>query len=388
MTTAESGEGDRVARLAERAHAVGQVGFDTEFLPESRYRPLLCLVQVIVGDEIVVLDPIAGFDHQPLLSVFADPKVEVVVHAGRQDVAILRREWGATFTNLFDTQVAAGFAGLSAQAGYTNLLQELLGISLKKSASFTRWNARPLTAEQLQYAREDVEHLLELARMIKGRLHVNGRVEWALEECVDIANSSDERDPYDVWRRLPRVNGLRPAERAIVRELAAWRERTAASENRPVGSILRDPTVVELAKRQPARRSELDEIRGMGPDVVRRRGDQIIAVIAAAQTAAPIEREASSRVAVEPSDGSTIALAEALVRARAGEAKLAYELVASRADLTPIVVSARRGDPEPDVRTLRGWRRDLVGAELLELLAGRRELRVGADGRVEVVQQL
>ncbi|HWM09169.1 MAG TPA: HRDC domain-containing protein, partial [Solirubrobacteraceae bacterium] len=238
--------------IAERARAEGRLGLDTEFLPEGRYRPLLCLVQVVVGEEVWVLDPLAGFETGPLASVLADPAVEIVVHAGRQDVAILRREWHTDVTTVFDTQVAAGFAGFSAQAGYNGLLHDVLRIRLPKTASFTRWDARPLTDEQLRYARGDVEHLLPLADDIRARLERTGRVDWAREECVAIALASDERDPDEVWRRLPRATGLDARERAVARELAGWRERTAERENRPVGAVLRDPTVVELAKRTPA----------------------------------------------------------------------------------------------------------------------------------------
>src|SRR3954468_24591940 len=378
-----SGQPD-VSAIAERARAAGRLGLDTEFMPEGRYRPLLCLVQISAGGEGDVLDPLAGFDPAPLAAVLADPEVEVVVHAGRQDVAILRREWSIEFTNVFDTQVAAGFAGSSAQAGYNGLLHDVLRIRLPKTASFTRWDARPLTDEQLRYARGDVEHLLELADEIRRRLEERGRLEWAKEECRAIAAATDERDALEVWRRLPRGGGRSGAERAVVRELAAWRERTAAREDRPVGAVLRDPTVVELAKRHPTGRRDLAQIRGVNPDVVRRRGDDIVKAIEAGLGAAPVQVDESDRLASEPQDGPVIALAEALVRARAQEAGLAYELIAARADLAPIVVSARRGDEEPDVRTLRGWRRELVGAELLELLAGRRVLSVGPGGRIDV----
>jgi ribonuclease D len=374
-------DAEAIARLAREA---GRLGLDTEFMPEGRYRPLLCLVQVAAGGAVDVLDPLAGFDPVPLAAVLADPAVEVVVHAGRQDVAILRREWSVDVTNVFDTQVAAGFAGSSAQAGYSGLLHDVLRIRVPKTASFTRWDARPLTEEQLRYARGDVEHLLALADEIRRRLEARDRLAWAREECRAIANATDERDPEAVWRRLPRATGLDPRERAVARELAAWRERTAAQEDRPVGAVLRDPTVVELAKRQPAARTELSQIRGLNPDVVRRRGEDIIAAIARGRAAEAIRLDDAERLATEPQDGPVVALAEALVRARAQEEGLAYELIAARADLAPIVVAARRGDPEPDVRTLRGWRRELVGAELLELLAGRRHLGVGAHGRIAV----
>ena len=372
-------------RLGARAREERRIGIDTEFMPEGRYRPLLCLVQVSVGDEIVVLDPLrdALGDPAPLAAVLADPEIEVVLHAGRQDVAILRRVWSTTFANVFDTQVAAGFAGFSAQAGYTGLLHDVLKIRLAKSASFTRWDARPLTPEQLRYAREDVEHLMPLADELQRRLSQRGRLEWAREECAAIAESSDERVPEEAWRRLPRVAGLDARGRAIARELAAWRERTAAAEDRPVGSVVRDPTLVELAKRAPTSNRELGQIRGAGPDVVRRRARDILEAVERGREAPPVRLDEGDRLATEAIDGPTIALAEALVRTRAQEAGLAYELIAARADLAPIVVAARRALPEPDVRTLRGWRRELVGAELLELLAGRRKLGV-VNGRVDV----
>src|SRR5689334_18979757 len=374
-----------VDRLAEMARAQGRLGLDTEFMPEGRYRPLLCLVQIVVGEHVEVLDPLTStFDPEPLAEVLADPAIEIVLHAGRQDVAILRREWKTTFTNVFDTQVAAGFAGFSAQAGYNGLLHDVLRIRLPKTASFTRWDARPLTEEQLAYARGDVEHLMALADDIQARLVERGRLDWAREECVAIAEATDERDPLEVWRRLPRVSGLDPRERAVARELAAWRERTAAREDRPVGAILRDPTVVELAKRQPLGRRELSQIRGITPDVVRRGGEDVVQAIERGRRGEPIRLEEGDRSPTEAVDGPTIALAESLVRTRAQEAGLAYELIAARADLAPVVVAARRGLDEPDVRTLRGWRRELVGCELLDLLKGRRHLGVGRGGRVEV----
>jgi len=372
-------------RLAARARDDGRLGIDTEFMPEGRYRPLLCLVQVCVGEEVVVLDPLQDQlgDPRPLSAVLADPAIEVVLHAGRQDVAILRRAWSTTFANVFDTQVAAGFAGFSAQAGYTGLLHDVLKIRLAKSASFTRWDVRPLTPEQLHYAREDVEHLLPLADELQRRLSERERLEWAREECLAIAEATDERAPEDAWRRLPRITGLDSRGRALARELAAWRERVAAAEDRPVGSVVRDPTLVELAKRAPRNTHELGQIRGAGPDVIRRRARDILAAVQRGRAAPPIRLDDLDRLATDSIDGPTIALAEALVRARAQQAGLAYELIAARADLAPIVVAARRSRPEPDVRTLRGWRRELVGAELLELLAGKRRLGV-VNGQVDV----
>ena len=193
--------------------------------------------------------------------------------------------------------------------------------------------------------------------------------------------ASDERDPDEVWRRLPRVNGLDSRSRAVARELAAWRERTAERENRPVGAVVRDPTVVELAKRTPASRKELAQIRGVNPDVVRRRGDDMLAAIERGRAAEPLRLDEAERLAAEPQDGPVIALAEALVRARAQEAGLAYELIAARADLAPIVAAAprraRAGRPHASRLAPRAGRRRAARA------AGRPPAAVGRPGRAD-----
>jgi ribonuclease D len=379
-----------VSDLAERARATGRLGIDTEFMGEGRYRPLLCLVQVAVeteagGVRVEVLDPLEDtFDPGPLAEALADPEVEVIMHAGRQDVALLRRVWSTEVTSIFDTQVAAGFAGRRAQLGYEALLSELLGVRLRKSASFTRWDARPLSEEQVAYAREDVLHLLELTDALQRELSERGRLEWACEECRGLEEVSDERDLDSIFARLPRVNALDPAQRAVARELVEWRENVAREGDRPVPSVLPDAALVEIAKRRPQSLDRLAQIRGLNESTLRRRGQAIVAAVARGREREPIPVDGVRPPPPDPADAPLIALSEALVRARASEAELAYELLAARADLQRIVTALREAQDEPDVRTLQGWRRALVGEELLELLAGRRSLRIGPGRRIEV----
>jgi ribonuclease D len=381
---------DTVAQLAERARATGRLGIDTEFMGEGRYRSLLCLVQVAVEEEdgsvrVEVLDPIEDrFDPTPLAEVLADPAIEVVLHAGRQDVALLRRVWGTDMRNIFDTQVAAGFAGRRAQLGYEALLHELTGVRLRKSASFTRWDARPLSEEQVRYAREDVLHLLQLADALQRQLSDLGRLGWAREECRALEDVSDERDIEAIFGRLPRINSLDPAQRAVARELVEWREDVARESDRPVPSILADAGLVEVAKRRPANMERLAQIRGLNEGTLRRRGQAILAAVERGRRRGPIPAEGARQPPPDPSDAPLIALSEALIRARAAEAELAYELLAARADIQRIVTAMHDGGEAADVRTLQGWRRELVGAELLELLNGRRSLRIGPNGRIEV----
>jgi ribonuclease D len=381
-----------IERLAADARTAGRLGLDTEFMTEGRYHPLLCLVQVSVDDaraeggvRVELLDPLAdGLDPAPLAAVLADPELETILHAARQDVAILRRVWQTDVRGVWDTQVAAGFAGFSAQAGYTNLLGEALGVRLPKSAGFTRWDVRPLTEEQLDYARGDVRYLLSLADDLARRLEDKGRLEWVRDECRPLEESTERRDPEEAWRRLPRVNQLSGQSRAVVRELAAWREATAAREDRPVASVLADAPLVEAARRHPHDEKGLGRIRGLHPPILRRRGAELLAAIARGLEAEPIPKDPDAGIGLEPGDAPVIALAEALLRQRAIEAGLAYELLASRAELNRVVAGVRRGREEPDVRMLEGWRRELAGEEVLELLAGRRSVSVDPVGRLRV----
>jgi len=379
-----------VAALAEHARATGRLGIDTEFMGEGRYRTLLCLVQAAAmtpeGEVVIeVLDPLDDtLDPSPLATVLADPAVENVMHAGRQDVALLRRAWQTDITNLFDTQLAAGFAGLRAQLGYEALLHELLDVRLKKSASFTRWDARPLSPEQIDYARDDVRHILQAATALQERLLARGRLEWAREECIALASATDERDPDNIFARLPRVNSLDPKLRAIARELVEWREETALAQDRPIPSVLSDAGLVEVAKRRPSEMRQLEQIRGINESTLRRRGRAILEAVERGRSRPPIPVEGERPAQPDALDAPVIALAEALVRTRALEEELAYELIAARADLQRIVLAIRDGRPPPEVRTLQGWRRAVVGDELLELLDGKRALTVGPDRHVAV----
>jgi ribonuclease D len=393
-----------LAELAELARADGRIALDTEFMGEGRYRTLLCLVQIAVthaddSQRIELIDPL---EHdaasstppqpsfadwgEPLAGVLSDPAVEVIVHAGRQDIALLRRALVCEVRSVFDTQVAAGFMGMPAQCSYETLLNQVLGMRVAKSASFTRWDARPLTDEQRSYAREDVEHLIELTSEIERRLTKLGRLEWAREECQFLERVSDERDLDVVFERLPRIRGLSTQGQGVARELVQWRERTASERDRPVQSVLGDNALVEIAKRQPTSARKLEEIRGVPQGSLRRGADQVLTAIEQGQSREQQPLKGGPRPALpQPEDAPLIALSEALVRSRAREADLAYELLAARADLQAIVVGERTGQ-QADVRTLRGWRRELVGDELLDLLHGRLSLAV-EDSRIRVTRK-
>ncbi len=381
------------SELAERARQHARVAIDTEFVSERRYQALLCLVQVAVPDPEApdgvrtdVLDPLGDepFDPAPLAAVLADPAVEVVMHAGRQDVGLLRRSWETEVTNVFDTQVAAGFLGYGNQEGYESLVRKVMGVKLRGSEGFTRWDKRPLTAQQLSYAADDARLLLALGEQLEERLAEEGRVEWAREESRSLEDASDVRDADRSYDRLPRIGRLEPESRAVARELAEWREEAARSMDRPPSFVLPDQALVELARRRPRDRAGLEQIRGLPQQTLQRRGDKLLASIERGASRAP-PPPPPQPPARDSRDAPLVSLAQALVRHRSMESGVAVELIATQAELSSLVAALRRGEDGAGLRVASGWRGELVGQELAELVAGRRQLGVGPDGRLSVV---
>jgi ribonuclease D len=371
-----------VEELAELAREHGRLGLDTEFVSERRYRPLLCLVQVVVGDRIEILDPLGDLDPSPLAALLADPEIEIVLHAGRQDVALLKRSWQTEMTNVFDTQIAAGFAGYGAQSGYDSLVRALLGVSAKGTEGFSKWDRRPLTAEQIVYARADVEHLLPMADALQEKLRHSGRFEWAREECRALERATDERTPEESFARLPRVRRLGKRQRAVALVLVEWRQRLAEEIDRPPSSILPDHVLVEVARRQPDSRKALEEVRGMPGQTLQRWHRELVDAVASGLDA-PEAPDLPEIEQGDSSDAPLIALGQALVRQRAIEEKVAVDLVSTQSDIAAVVGSLRRDNGMPEVRTLQGWRRELVGDELVRLLSGQSVVRV-VDRRLSV----
>jgi ribonuclease D len=364
-----------VEELAGLAREHGRLGLDTEFVSERRYRPLLCLVQVVVGDRIEILDPLEALDPAPLAAVLADPEVEVVLHAGRQDVALLKRTLQTEVNNIFDTQIAAGFAGYGAQSGYDSLVRSLLGVAAKGAEGFSRWDRRPLTPEQITYARADVEHLLPMADALQEKLRASGRLEWAREECRNLERASDERTPAEMFARLPRVRRLGKRQRAVALTLVEWRQALAEEVDRPPSSILPDHVLVEAARRQPDTRKALEEVRGMPGQTLQRWHRELLDAVARGREA-PEAPDLPDIETGDSSDAPLIALGQALVRQRAIEEKVAVDLVSTQSDIAAVVGALRRDNGEPEVRTLQGWRRELVGDELVKLLSGECVVRV------------
>ena len=362
-----------VAMVAERSREAGEIGLDTEFMRERTYRARLCLVQLATPDEIFILDPLEEEDLSPIAAVVADPSVEIVVHAGRQDFEIFFERYGAIPTRVFDVQLAAAFAGLGASLPYGRLVHEVTGSKLKKGESYTDWCRRPLTSEQLVYAADDVRYLLEVARELKRRLGEQGRGEWVTEELKSLETpDAFETDLDEIYKRVAGRGSLTGKQLAVLRSVARWRESEAQRRDTPRGWIVKDPTLIEIARKGPTTIEALTRIRGLNPREAERFGPAILEAIRnglegeeiKTPKAAPRSAQIRARVLSGPSD--------AIVRSRCEAANLATELVATRGELEALLTDVSAGIPDlARHRLMQGWRRELAGDYVVAFAEGR-----------------
>jgi ribonuclease D len=364
--------------LAGRLREAGRFAFDTEFVSEETYEPVLCLVQVATAEGIYAVDSLAVRDLSPFWEAVIDPSVEAVMHAAGEDLRICRFQTGTVPERVFDVQIAAGLVGLAYPLSLGNLIGQTLGVSLFGGETRTDWRRRPLTASQVRYAMDDVRYLLPLADMLKSRLNELGRGAWAEAEFRAFVQAIQGRDEESRWRRLPSLHQLNRRGLEVARRLSEWRTEEARRANRPIRQVMRDDLLVAIAKRQPAGRIELEALRDFNRPHLLARGGEILAAIAQAREV-PAEQLPEHAERHEEGPGLTMlvnVLSAALANCCA-KTKVAASLVGSSGDLKDMVRWNALGRPEGSRPALAsGWRDEVCGETLLDVLSGRRALRV------------
>ena len=370
---------ENLAAFVERARSSSVLAIDTEFLREKTYYAKLCLLQMATDDEVVIVDPFEMDDLSVMVPLLEDERIVKLFHAAGQDLEIILREVGVLPRPVFDTQIAAALLGHTQQIGYAALVHAECGVSLKKIDSFTDWSRRPLSASQRDYAADDVVYLPRLYAGMRAALEEKGRLHWLdhdFEELSDPARyEANERERF---RRLKRVSQLSRRQLSAAREVAAWRELEAQRRDVPRKWVVTDEQIVEACKREARTIDELFMVRGLSDRLSTKDARAVVSLISSALSAPPdtwpeLDRCGKS----EPNVDAELDLMSALVRLRAKENGIAFPTLASHDDLARVARGYREG-----VDLLRGWRRAIVGEELLELLDGR--LTLSLDGGLKV----
>ncbi len=335
-----------------------RIGLDTEFMREKTFYPRLCLVQIAAAERIYCADPMGGGNLDSFWRRLMN--CQWVVHSARQDIEVLFHTTDRMPGTIFDTQIAAGLLGFSPQLGYAGLVEELFGVALAKSHTRADWTRRPLPAAALEYAAEDVEYLLPAYEELSRQLAKLGRLRWAEEDSTDLLRpslyKSDSRHAVD---RLKGARNLRGRARAAAARLASWRESEAERSDRPRQWIIKDAVLLEIASTGPEDQESLAAIRGLAPRTLRRAANTLLDILAAARSD-EIEYEPPQK----PNDKQKAILIEmqSAVAACAQKLEIAAEIIAPKKELS----ASLEGDRQSRVFT--GWRRELIGEHLLEML--------------------
>ncbi len=363
------------ARVIEDLGTQSSYALDTEFHRERTYFPKLALVQIAWPGDLVLVDPLA-VDLRPFAEILAGDSI-AVLHAADQDLEILELVCGTVPKRLFDTQIAAGFLGLSTPS-LTTVYERFVDFRVGKGDRLTDWLQRPLTDSQLTYAANDVARLLDVRDRIVEQLEQRGRLEWALDECeLQRIRVRGQRNPDDAWRRIKEARQLRGSSRSVARSLAAWRERRAAALDIPVRYVLSDIALTGIAQRPPKDRRELEKIRGFD----RGARDDVVAEILRAVAEGLADRtplhDETVPGGVDRDLRPAIALLSAWVSQLARDLEIDAALLATRGDIEAFL----RGDDT--ARLANGWRQELVGRPVRRLLEG--GAAVAFDGNGELV---
>ena len=362
---------DRLAR-----HPV--ITVDTEFLRETTYYPLLCVLQMASPDEAVVIDALAPeIDLKPFFDLMGNEKVLKVFHAARQDIEIVWHQSGTIPHPIFDTQVAAMVLGYGDSIAYDALVERITGHRPDKTHRFTDWSRRPLTEDQMHYAVSDVTHLRDVFAALDADLKKRGRSDWVSEE-MEILTSPRTYDfhPERAWIRL-KTRVRKPKELAVLMEVAAWREQEAQERDVPRSRVLRDETVGDIAIHAPATVEKLAQLRSLPKGFERSKwGAEIVAAVQRGQA-----RDLASLPKLEKPRGSangaaTVELLKVLLRMTSERHGVASKVIATVDDLEEIAA-----DDQADVAALQGWRRELFGEAALALKHGQLALAI-ERGRV------
>jgi ribonuclease D len=372
-------DAERLESLCDQLAGEEFYGVDTEFHTERTYWPRLALIQLAWEDEVALVDPLA-VDPSPLGRLFAGPGT-AVAHAAGQDVDLLGAACGVAPTTVFDTQVAAGFLGMSTPS-LARLVDQVLGISLPKSDQLSDWLQRPIPPRQLAYAAGDVEHLLALHSAMVDQLEERGRLAWAVEECAGVL-SGQRREvmPQQAWWKVGDVRKLTGRSRGVAQEVAAWRERRAAEVDRPRRSVLSDLAILTIAQHPPRHRQDLEKLRGVDTrHLAKGAATEILEAVRRGQALEPGELRLPPDAGESRASPAAVAVCSGLVRQIADELQFDQGLLATRADIAQLVT----GEPS---RLDAGWRGAIAGAPIRRLLSGDVAAAFEPDGRLVLEQR-
>jgi ribonuclease D len=361
------------------------VTVDTEFIRETTFWPILCLIQMAAPGTTALIDPLApGLDLKAFFRLMANEKVVKVFHAARQDIEIIVHLGDLVPHPVFDTQVAAMVCGFGDSVSYDQIVQKITGTRLDKSSRFTDWRQRPLSEKQLQYALADVTHLIEVYQHLTAELERENRAHWLNEEMEVLTSRATYDPPLEhAWKRL-KMRVRKPLELAILQAVAAWREREARIRDVPRGRIIKDDAIYEIAQQAPRDATALARLRTIPKGWERSSSAESLLGVVNTALAVPKDELPKLPKSFQPPEGTGAAteILKVLLRIVAEKEGVATKVLASSDDIEHIAAEGEKAD----VPAMQGWRRVVFGDKALRLVRG--EIGIKFDKRRIAVFEL
>jgi ribonuclease D len=360
------------------------LAIDTEFISERRYWPLLCLVQVCceapTGRIEALIDPFA-LDIEPLLKIVEDKSILKILHAGGQDLQIFAQRYDCAPHCFFDTQIAAAFLGYGHQIGYVDIVRRLTEAQLSKGSQFSDWSARPLSAQQQEYALNDVRYLTEIYRQLRRDLENQGRLNWAQTEFRRAEEKAAQTTPpEELYLRL-KTTGFNRRQLGILRALTIARDEVARELDKPPASIIPDPPLLQMVKQPPRNINEMRSARGV--NVRNQEAQRLMDALQRAQST-PESQLPSIRTGrrLPPDFDAVLGVLSSVAGLRADENSISRSYLAPREELGDLIIwwLSKSEEPPPEISLLTDWRRALLGDELMKLLEGKLALKLDTRG--------
>jgi ribonuclease D len=344
------------------------VAVDTEFERTETFYPIAGLIQVSDGTQAFLVDPLAISDWAPLVEVLRSPNVIKVLHSCSEDIEVFLKLCGAAPAPLFDTQLAAAYLNMGFSMGYSRLVKALLDIDLSNEETRSNWLQRPLSDSQLKYAAADTVHLAELYQLMAPRIEAAGLTRWLLEDTAEqVAAAQRIQEPETAYKNVKQAWRLKREELAVLKLLSSWREREARRRDQARNRMLRERTLCPLAQRQPDNLQALSRIEDMHPRTVRQHGNEILELIREGQK---IPASEWPERLPEPLPAEANKLLKVLRKVGQGHAErlnIAPEIVLRKKTIEALVRTGFPGGPYSLPEEFIGWRRELMGDELLAI---------------------
>lgn len=362
---------EELAEFCKKWQQQAAIAIDTEFMRSDTFYPKVGLLQIGDGKGCYLIDPLLITELQPLRDLLLNPNLVKVLHSCSEDLEVFQTWLNVVPTPIFDTQIAAAFAGLGYSLSYANLVKLLLNTEIPKDETRSDWLQRPLSMAQLKYAALDVAHMLIVYGKLLVQLKSSGRLAWVKSDCADLVIKANTQPDYaNAYKDVGLAWKLRPQELFILRELGVWRETQSRERNIPRNRLIKETSMWEIARKKTDSLAALEKIEDLPSKTLRNDAEFLLDLVKRCLSSTADQWPERLDPPLSPEQGPLIKAMKEAVREIAEQHQLPPEILIRKKDYEFIIRSKMHSSEFKLPERLKGWRFNLIGERLLEVVNG------------------